>query len=71
MSCNCKVFYHTDGTVVKIPGLPDMYDWEFFPQKVDIVYASLSLGRKADINVLAHNPYTYLRDHKNGPGVCL
>ncbi|KAF8903485.1 UDP-Glycosyltransferase/glycogen phosphorylase [Gymnopilus junonius] len=29
-----KVFKHTDGTIVKIPGLPAMYDYEFFPQKL-------------------------------------
>ncbi|KAJ7047239.1 UDP-Glycosyltransferase/glycogen phosphorylase [Mycena alexandri] len=27
-----KIFRHTDGTVVNIPGLPPMYDYEFFPQ---------------------------------------
>jgi hypothetical protein len=29
-----QVYNHTDGTVVKIPGLPDMYDYEVFPQKL-------------------------------------
>ncbi|KAJ7019485.1 UDP-Glycosyltransferase/glycogen phosphorylase [Mycena alexandri] len=29
-----KIFRHTDGTVVNIPGLPPMYDYEFFPQKL-------------------------------------
>ncbi|KAJ7510340.1 UDP-Glycosyltransferase/glycogen phosphorylase [Mycena galericulata] len=28
------IFKHTDGTVVNIPGLPPMYDYEFFPQKL-------------------------------------
>ncbi|PPQ96596.1 hypothetical protein CVT26_010751, partial [Gymnopilus dilepis] len=29
-----KIFKHTDGTVCNIPGLPPMYDWEWFPQKL-------------------------------------
>ncbi|KAJ7106171.1 UDP-Glycosyltransferase/glycogen phosphorylase [Mycena epipterygia] len=29
-----KIFRHTDGTVVNIPGLPPMHDYEFFPQKL-------------------------------------
>jgi len=28
-----KIFYHTEGELVRIPGLPVMYDHEFFPQK--------------------------------------
>ena len=31
---NLKMSYHTEGKVVRIPGLPAMYDYEFFPQKV-------------------------------------
>ncbi|KAJ7627934.1 hypothetical protein DFH06DRAFT_725204 [Mycena polygramma] len=27
-----KMFHHTDGTVIRIPGVPPMYDYEFFPQ---------------------------------------
>ncbi|KAH9476192.1 UDP-glycosyltransferase 84A1 [Psilocybe cubensis] len=26
----------TGGHIVKVPGLPDMYDWEFFPQEVPL-----------------------------------
>ncbi|PPQ89305.1 hypothetical protein CVT25_000372 [Psilocybe cyanescens] len=29
-----KHYGTTDGKVVKVPGLPDMYDYEFFPQEV-------------------------------------
>ena len=29
-----KIFYHTEGKLVRIPGLPVMHDYEFFPQKV-------------------------------------
>ena len=29
-----KIFYHTEGKLIRIPGLPAMYDHEFFPQKV-------------------------------------
>ncbi|KAJ6612282.1 hypothetical protein B0H10DRAFT_2223288 [Mycena sp. CBHHK59/15] len=29
-----EIFRYTDGTVVNIPGLPPMYDYEFFPQKL-------------------------------------
>ena len=29
-----KVFYHTEGKLVRIPGLPVMHEYEFFPQKV-------------------------------------
>ena len=29
-----KIYYQTDGKLVQIPGLPPMYDYEFFPQKV-------------------------------------
>ncbi|KAJ7217244.1 hypothetical protein GGX14DRAFT_331962, partial [Mycena pura] len=28
------IFRHTDGSVINIPGLPPMHDYEFFPQKV-------------------------------------
>ncbi|KDR78382.1 hypothetical protein GALMADRAFT_138474 [Galerina marginata CBS 339.88] len=28
-----KLFNLTEGAIVKIPGLPDMYDYEYFPQK--------------------------------------
>ena len=34
MILDLKLFYHTEGKLVRIPGLPDMYDYEFFPQKV-------------------------------------
>ena len=29
-----KIFYHTEGKLVQIPGLPPMYDYEFFLQMV-------------------------------------
>ena len=29
-----KIYYHAEGKLVQIPGLPSMYDYEFFPQKV-------------------------------------
>ena len=29
-----KIYYHTEGRLIHIPGLPAMYDYEFFPQKV-------------------------------------
>jgi hypothetical protein len=28
------VWKQTSGSVVKLPGIPDMYDYEFFPQEV-------------------------------------
>ena len=28
------IYYHTEGKLVQIPGLPAMYDYEFYPQKV-------------------------------------
>ena len=31
-----KIYYHTEGKLVRIPGLPEMYDYEFFPQKVGL-----------------------------------
>ncbi|KAK7042088.1 glycosyltransferase family 1 protein [Favolaschia claudopus] len=31
-----KIFRHTDGTVLEIPGLPPMYDYEMFPQSVPL-----------------------------------
>jgi hypothetical protein len=30
----CQIFRRTTGAVIKIGGLPAMYDYEFFPQKV-------------------------------------
>ncbi|KAH9478360.1 UDP-glucosyltransferase 45 [Psilocybe cubensis] len=30
-----KLFYHTEGKVNRVPGLPPMYDWEHFPQKIE------------------------------------
>ena len=29
-----KIIRHTEGKLIRIPGLPAMYDHEFFPQKV-------------------------------------
>ncbi|KAJ7121030.1 UDP-Glycosyltransferase/glycogen phosphorylase [Mycena epipterygia] len=29
-----QVFKHTDGTVIRVPGIPPMYDYEFFPQNL-------------------------------------
>ena len=29
-----RVFQRCEGKVVRAPGLPPMYDWEFFPQEV-------------------------------------
>ena len=29
-----KIYCHTEGKLVQVPGLPAMYDYEFFPQKV-------------------------------------
>ena len=29
-----KIFAHTEGKLVEIPGLPAMYDYEFSPQTV-------------------------------------
>jgi hypothetical protein len=29
-----KIFHHVEGKLIRIPGLPVMYDYEFFPQKV-------------------------------------
>ena len=29
-----KIFYHTEGKLIRIPGLPEMYDYEFLPQEV-------------------------------------
>ena len=31
-----KIFNHTEGKLVKIPGLPAMYDYEFFPQDLKV-----------------------------------
>ncbi|KAK6988581.1 glycosyltransferase family 1 protein [Favolaschia claudopus] len=31
-----KIFRHTDGTVLAIPGLPPMYDYEMFPQLIPL-----------------------------------
>jgi len=31
-----KILYHTEGKLVRIPGLPAMYDYEFFPQYFEI-----------------------------------
>jgi hypothetical protein len=29
-----KIYNHTEGKLVQVPGLPAMYDYEFFPQTV-------------------------------------
>jgi hypothetical protein len=31
-----KIITHTEGKLIRIPGLPAMYDYEFFPQKVPV-----------------------------------
>ena len=33
-----KMFYHTEGKLVQIPGLPAMHDYEFFPQTVCVYH---------------------------------
>ena len=33
MLCS-KIFEHTEGKLAQVPGLPAMYDYEFFPQMV-------------------------------------
>jgi hypothetical protein len=33
-----KIFEHTEGRLVQIPGLPAMYDYEFLPQTVCVVF---------------------------------
>ncbi|KAH9476214.1 Anthocyanidin 3-O-glucosyltransferase [Psilocybe cubensis] len=37
-----SIFYHTEGKVIKVPGLPDMYDWEHFPQLPDAFQNTVS-----------------------------
>ena len=32
-----KILRHTEGKLIRIPGLPVMYDYEFFPQKVRLI----------------------------------
>ena len=32
-----KIIARTEGKLIRIPGLPAMYDYEFFPQKVWLV----------------------------------
>ncbi|KAJ7678554.1 UDP-Glycosyltransferase/glycogen phosphorylase [Mycena rosella] len=46
-----KIFRHTDGTVVNIPGLPPMYDYEFFPQKLPF---------EAPVSPIVRGGYTFL-----------
>ena len=29
-----KIYYLSEGKLVQVPGLPAMYDYEFFPQEV-------------------------------------
>ena len=36
---NSKIFEHTEGKLVQVPGLPAMYDYEFFPQTVCRIWA--------------------------------
>jgi hypothetical protein len=31
-----KIFYHTEGKLIRIPGLPAMYDYEIFPQNFEV-----------------------------------
>ena len=33
-----KIYYHSEGKLVQVPGLPAMYDYEFFPQEVCSYY---------------------------------
>ena len=35
-----KIFEHTEGKLVQVPGLPAMYDYEFFPQTVCRIYSN-------------------------------
>ena len=38
LNCYClgKIFNHTEGKLVELPGLPAMYDYEFFPQDLKV-----------------------------------
>ena len=32
-----KLLLPADGTVVRVPGLPPVYDYEYYPQEVSII----------------------------------
>ncbi|KAF8965577.1 CobB/CobQ-like glutamine amidotransferase domain-containing protein [Flammula alnicola] len=48
-----KIFKYTDGSVVQIAGLPAMYDYEFFPQK---------LGFHVPISLLIRGGYLFFKE---------
>ncbi|KAJ7746615.1 UDP-Glycosyltransferase/glycogen phosphorylase [Mycena metata] len=48
-----RVFKHTEGKVINVPGLPPMYDWEFFPQKLPF---------EAPVSPIVRGGYTFLME---------
>ena len=42
MIFHLKIFYHTEGKLLRIPGLPAMYDHEFFPQYFEVCLLELT-----------------------------
>ncbi|KAJ6577343.1 UDP-Glycosyltransferase/glycogen phosphorylase [Mycena capillaripes] len=45
------IFRHTEGAVINIPGLPPMYDYEFFPQKLPF---------ESPVSPIVRGGYTFL-----------
>ncbi|GLB39041.1 putative UDP-glucoronosyl and UDP-glucosyl transferase [Lyophyllum shimeji] len=48
-----ELYYHLDGSVIRVPGLPAMYDHEFFPQKLPFEVA---------VSVLIRNGAEFVKD---------
>ncbi|KAJ6460357.1 hypothetical protein C8R47DRAFT_1242821 [Mycena vitilis] len=46
-----EIFRHTEGTVINIPGLPPMHDYEFFPQKLPF---------ESPVSPIVRGGYTFL-----------
>ncbi|PPQ89308.1 hypothetical protein CVT25_000375 [Psilocybe cyanescens] len=51
-----KIYRHTEGKIVQIAGLPDMYDWEAFPQ---------TRNHQNSPSVSPYREYTYNRTHED------
>ena len=57
-----KLLYHTEGKLVRVAGLPAMYDYEFYPQKV--WYISVNVTHLKQIYECLASPWEIHPQHR-------
>ena len=63
LTLHAKIFSHSEGKLVEIPGLPAMYDYEFLPQTVWYIWAN-GAHLKRIYEYLASRSECLTRDHE-------